>query len=568
MLLVETAAQRLRARCRSAHCQRGPAVLPHRPVESALTAGRLTRRLQPVQNFVQLNTAHPSPTVISFRSGRSSFFLALLLPLLSVDLLSAQDRRVDLDLESAVRMTIDDSYRVRRLQLDVERTRSLLDVQRAGLKSRVFMNFQTPEFERISENKWNSTLGRDEIVREHSQRWQMDFSIEQPVILLGYPTNGYLSLNNRVYRYTQFADDEDDIRYYNRYFVQYRQPFFQPNYLKNNLEEAELDLENSELAFQSDAVNIIDDVADDYYDLFRVGYERVIFGELVENLEQAAVTARDRASVDADREIEVNQVQVALANARAELQQTLSNFRMESSQMKQRLRLPEGDSLVLDLALEVVPITVDEARAIDYSFNLRPQLRRLDIDERRNEIWAEEAKGNNGFRLNLEVTYGREMQDPVLRELMDDPSNSYTVGVSGYVPIWDWGARRQRVHAQRLSLERVRLSIEETREAIERDVGNVVRNLEEYQQRALSMQANLDLARDVSAMSLARYQGGQGSMLDLVQAFERQADTAENFLDAYLGYRQAILDLQQITFYDFENDVPLLERFQIEDGST
>ena len=506
--------------------------------------------------------------MISFRRIRDSLLLLALLGLLSVDLLAAQGRRVQLDLESAVRMTIDDSYRVRRLQLDVERTRSLLDVQRAGLKSRVFMNFQTPEFERISENKWNSTLGRDEIVREHSQRWQMDFSIEQPVILLGYPTNGYLSLNNRVYRYTQFADDEDDIRYYNRYFVQYRQPFFQPNYLKNNLEEAELDLENSELAFQSDAVNIIDDVADDYYDLFRVGYERLIMGELVENLESAAATARERASVDADREIEVNQVQVALANARAELQQTLSNYRMESSQMKQRLRLPESDSLTLDLDLGVVPLAVDEARAIEYGFNLRPQLRRLDIDERRNEIWAEEAKGNNGFRLNFEVTYGREMQDPALRELMNDPSNSYTVGVSGYIPIWDWGARRQRVHAQRLSLQRVRLSIEETRESIERDVGNVVRNLEEYQQRALSMQANLDLAREVSAMSLARYQGGQGSMLDLVQAFERQADTAENFLDAYLGYRRAILDLQRITFYDFENEVPLLERFQIGDGST
>ena len=144
-----------------------------------------------------------------------------------------------------------------------------------AIKTALCESSQTPEFERISENKWNSTLGRDEIVREHSQRWQMDFSIEQPVILLGYPTNGYLSLNNRVYRYTQFAEEDDDIRYYNRYFVQYRQPFFQPNYLKNNLEEAELDLENSELAFQSDAVNIIDDVADDYYDLFRVGYERV-----------------------------------------------------------------------------------------------------------------------------------------------------------------------------------------------------------------------------------------------------------------------------------------------------
>lgn len=502
------------------------------------------------------------------RRGAARGFAALLLCALPRPADGQTTRAVDLTLESAVQMTIDDSYRVRRLRLEVDRTRSLLVAQRAGLKSRVFLNFATPEFERISENKWNAVIGRNEIVREHTQRWQMDFSVEQPVILLGYPTNGYLSLNNRVYRYTQFAEEgeeqSDDIRYYNRYFVSYRQPFFQPNYLKNNLEEAELDLESSELAFQSDALQIIDDVADDYYDLFRVRYQAVIYDELVENLGRAAAVARERAAADASRTIEANQVQVALANALAELQQSQSNFRLSASQMKQRLRLPEEDSVVIETDLSVTPIDVDVEQAIQYGTNLRPQLRSLDIQARRNEIWVQEAKGNNAFRLNLEVTYGREMQDPVLRELMDDPSNSYTVGVSGYVPIWDWGARRARVEAQRLSLERTRLSIEETRESIRREIGNVVRNLEEYQQRALSMQDNLELARQVSAMSLSQYAEGRGSMLDVVQAFERQSDTAENFLQAFLGYRNAVLQLQRITYYDFEHDMPVLERFQLQ----
>ena len=484
------------------------------------------------------------------------------------ELAAQAPRAIDLTLESAVQMTIDDSYRVRRLRIEVDRTRSLLQAERAGLKSRVFLNFASPNFERISENKWNSSLGRNEIVREHSQLWQMDFSVEQPVILLGYPTNGYLSLNNRVYRYTQFADEgdeqTDDIRYYNRYFVRYRQPFFQPNSLKNNLEEAELDLEDSELDFQSDALQIIDDVADAYYDLFEVGYERVIFAELVENLDRAVVIARDRAAADSSRAIEANQAQVALANARSQLQQASSDFRLSSSRMKQRLRLPEDDSLHVAADLTVTPFEVDVEEAIEYGTSLRPQLRALNIQARKDEINVEQARGNNAFRLNLELTYGREMQDPALRELLNDPSNSYTVGVSGYVPIWDWGARGARVQAQRLNLERTRLSIEETEENIRREIGNVVRNLDEYQQRALNMQENLELARQVSAMSLAQYAEGRGTMVDLVQAFERQAATAENFLEAYLGYRNAVLELQQITYYDFERDMPMLERFQLQ----
>src|SRR5690606_23232738 len=155
-----------------------------------------------------MNQTVRSPSVPS--PARIARFLAVLGLLAAAPLSAQSGKKVNLTLESAVRMTIDDSYRVRRLRLDVERTRSLLQAQRAGLKSRVFMNFQTPEFERISESKWNSILGRNEIVREHSQRWQFDFSIEQPVILFGYPTNGYLSLNNRVYRYTQFAEDQEE----------------------------------------------------------------------------------------------------------------------------------------------------------------------------------------------------------------------------------------------------------------------------------------------------------------------------------------------------------------------
>ena len=39
----------------------------------------------------------------------------------------------------------------------------------------------------------------------------------------------------------------EDLNYYNRYFVSYTQPLFQPNELKNDLEEAELDLESDEI---------------------------------------------------------------------------------------------------------------------------------------------------------------------------------------------------------------------------------------------------------------------------------------------------------------------------------
>jgi outer membrane protein TolC len=447
--------------------------------------------------------------------------------------------------------------------MGIEQTRYNLEAERAGLRSRVFLDFSTPELERISERRWNSSLQRNEIVRENSRLWQMDFTIEQPLIVGGYTTNGYISANNRVYRYTEIDDDEEEVSYYNRYFLRYRQPFFQPNELRNDLEEAELDLEEAELDFQGDAINIIGNIAEDYYELVELAYEEVIYAKLVNNLEQALAAANARAAADPARAIDVSQAQVVLSNAQSELQQSRSDFRLSVARTKPELGMDPQDEIVINPDLNVVPIVVDPDRAVQLGLTLQPQLRNLAIQRRMNEIQISNVRGQNSFRLDLELTYGRETETAAFNDILNEPSSSYTVGLTGRLPIWDWGQRRARLQAQRVVLERTDLSIEETQREIDIDIRNVVQNVTEYLQRAQSMQQNLALATEVSETSLENYRQGAISMQDLLQSFERQEGTDENFLMAYIGYREAILDLQRMTYYDFENDVPVLERFGI-----
>ncbi len=274
----------------------------------------------------------------------------LLLFLISGGPLRGQERGavVELTLERMVELALSTSYRVRQLNLSIDRTRHYLQAQEARLKSRVDMEFSAPEFRAISDTEWNSELQRDEIVHENTRRWEAELSVRQPVILFGVPTNGYLSLNNRMYRYTQRDEDGDrDIRYYNRYFVRYTQPLFQPNNLKNNLEEAELDLEDAELNFQDDVVGLVDDLSDDYFELFDDAYHRVINTDHVTNLEAAMAIAREAALSDSTRTIEEDQLRVELANAGEQLQRAQSEFRLGAARIKQRLQIPESDSIAL-----------------------------------------------------------------------------------------------------------------------------------------------------------------------------------------------------------------------------
>ena len=474
-----------------------------------------------------------------------------------------KDRMIELTLERMVELGLRDSYRVRQLQLEVERTRSLLRAEQAGLKSRVELEVAAPEFQAISDYKWNSDLQRNELIAENTRRWEMDLSIRQPVILFGFPTNGYLSLNNRVYRYTQLGDGERDIRYYNRYFVGYNQPLFQPNRMKNDLEEAQLDLESSELDYQDDVVGIVDDLAGDYYELLEDAYRVQLSAEYVADLEAASAAASEVVAADPSRAIEVDQLQVALANAREDRNQAASNLRLQKEEIKQRLRLSPGDSLVVRPVLEVEPVDVDAERAVQLAQTLAPRMRQLAIGLRENEIRLDEAKGNDSFRMNIGLTYGREVQDPRFENLWTEPRNSYTIDVTATVPIWDWGERRHRIQAQQYSLQRTRLSIEESLSEIETNVRSQVRSLDEYKERLVNMQANVDLARQTTASTLAGYRAGGVALVDVLQTIDREASTERNFLDAYMGYQETLLRLKELTYYDFEYDTPLVERFSI-----
>lgn len=483
--------------------------------------------------------------------------------------LSAQEESgvIDLTLERMVELALSRSYQVRQLNLSIERDQHNLRAEQARLKSSVDLDLTMPSYRLTSEPKWNSELQKNEIVQENRRTWEGQLSIRQPVILFGYPTNGYFSFNNRMYRYLQIEQDGDhDVRYYNRYFLRYTQPLFQPNALKNNLEKAELSLENTQLDFYDDVVAIVNSVSGDYFDLFEDTYESVINRGLVENLDRALQLARGLAAADSARSIDVDQMQVEAANAREQLQQSESAFRLRASGVKQSLGLTDLDSVAVAPVFRLEPVVIDVDEATRLALDLTPRMRQLDIALRESEIRLEETKGRGGFRMDLSLSYGRERQDELFDRIWVNPDNSYTVDVQAYLPIWDWGGRSARIAASRIGIDQTRLRIEEAEIQLRARIRNEVLNVREYQERTLAMRENLELARAVSASGFRRYEAGAISAFELIQGLRRESDTANNFLDAYIGWREALLRLQRLTYFDFESGMSILEHFGVSGG--
>jgi len=474
-------------------------------------------------------------------------------------------RVIDLTLERMVELSLSSSYEIRSLNFEIQRDQYNLKAQQARLKSSVDMDLTIPAFSLTSEPKWNSDLQRNEIIQENTRRWEGEISIRQPVILFGYPTNGYLSFNNRMYRYNQIDDEGiSEVDYYNRYYIRYTQPLFQPNGLKNDLEQAELNLEGTQLEFYGDVIDIVDNVSESYFDLFEENYRRTINQNLVENLERALDIAQDVMGADSARAIDVDQIQVELANARERLQSSESSIRLEAASVKRGLGLSDADSIAIEPVFHLDPVPIDIDEAVRLAMELTPRMRELDISLRNSEISLEETKSRGGFRMDVSLSYGRERRDDVFDKLWVDPDNSYTVNVEAYVPLWDWGERDARIAASRIRIDQTRLRKEQAEVAIVSGVRNEVLNVRDRENRTMAMRENLDLAQAVSETSFQRYEAGSITAVDLMLGLRREADTAENFLQAYLGWRGSLRRLQQMTYWDFERQMPVLDRFGVQ----
>ncbi|MBD3288240.1 hypothetical protein GF337_05500 [candidate division KSB1 bacterium] len=478
--------------------------------------------------------------------------------------LSFASATIQLTLDKVVDIAINNSYRTKLLQFDIRRSLHWLRARQASLKTQIYMNLQTPEINNLSEYKWNSTLGKDEIVRQNTQRWQGDMSVKYPIILFGYPTNGYLSLNYKVYRYLQKDHGNDLSDYYNRLYLKFEQPFLLPNELRNDLKEAELNLKYLKFEYMSERMEIIEDISDDYYDIFELTYYEEIYRNKLRYLDELKQIILNEMDDGNNREMDLEQIELETSNTLERLWSNRSSLREQTVRLKQRLRLNPDDSLYVIPEIHISPVIVDLDQAIRYGFENSPRLKRLKIDKKQAKLDVENERGENAFHLKLEMTYGLEKGNHRFDNLWDNFDNSNSVTLNAYIPIVDGGERRERIQAELLNVSKRDLQIKEEKEDIRNDISNAYKNMNEYYRRSEKMRQNLLLAMQITETSIGKFKNYQISLQDLLQIIEKTKETEENFIDIYLGYRFSLLDLMTETYYDFEKNISLGEEIEIE----
>jgi|SRR5579871_1928101 len=127
------------------------------------------------------------------------------------------------------------------------------------------------------------------------------------------------------------------------------------------------------------------------------------------------------------------------------------------------------------------------------------------------------------------------------------PNLGYFITASATLPLWDWGARSSKVKQARLKREQAATELS----AAQREA---VKNLRDYYGEAQTARDQVTLLRqaaDLASESLRlnnlRYQAGEATILELVDAQTSLNQARNAYDDGLVRYRMALANLQTLT---------------------
>ena len=138
-------------------------------------------------------------------------------------------------------------------------------------------------------------------------------------------------------------------------------------------------------------------------------------------------------------------------------------------------------------------------------------------------------------------------------DFLNRPQN-FGLGINVSIPILDWGENRALVNAAKSRLKQTQIAKEAVQRSIEREVRNLVSELNSSLQRLQLLEKNLVVAEKSFEITRQRYADGDIDSQALALERNRMNTAYNNHLRAYINYQLLLSDLTRKTFYDFKTN--------------
>jgi len=251
--------------------------------------------------------------------------------------------------------------------------------------------------------------------------------------------------------------------FFNNLSLSIAQPLFTYNRTKLAIKELELDLENAQLNYAMQKLNMEKQVTQFFYDVYLAQMSLSISQDEFTNTQKSYEITQNKVTAGIAAKEELYQAELNFATAKSSLQNAKVSLENLKDQFKQYIGMDINEEMTVMTDVALNPVVVDVKKAIEFGLSSRMELRQREIDIESSQFAMIRTKSLNEFKGDVNLSLGISGDNEKLLDVYDNPTNNPRVSVSFNLPLYDWGEKKARIKAQEAVIKTPKLSQTEER---------------------------------------------------------------------------------------------------------
>ena len=470
-----------------------------------------------------------------------------------------------LDLETTIQIAKRQSPTMMTLMRDLELAQNNLVATMAGYKPQVSLNVTLPQYSE-SIVKYEDSLG---ISFYPARQSNMGSSISVSQRL---PTDGSISLSGNLSNTTNFYTSKRSAQFSSRIGIS--QPiaaFFGVNNFRMDLKQARLSHDRTMRNLKRRELDLVYNVSQTFYNLLSARENMKLADNNYARQKEAYEIAKNKYEAGLLREVEALQMEVDLVTATNNYENLKTSYLNMIRDFKETIGINPMDSIVLLNEMEYKPVRVDVEDAIARAMAHRNELIEREIQIEISQMNLKKIKaavrisGSIGFGYNFHGAGQSTFDDPYFMAYnntwtsLTERPGSFSVGVSGRIPLIDWGANKARVRSAETGLVQQEVDLETFKRNLSREIRSLVDKMNNSLRGLEIMEKSVVIAEKSFEISKKRYENDEIDSQAMSLERDRLDGAYKSYLSSYITYKLSLSDLMRTTFFDYEKGVEVLE---------
>jgi outer membrane protein TolC len=272
------------------------------------------------------------------------------------------------------------------------------------------------------------------------------------------------------------------------------------------------------------------------------------------NAQQSLKEARE--FMDITRKLEVGG-EVAHSDAvKAEIQLAQRERDAQDAQLAiERTRIGFGVMLFADYTQEfsvednlaTAPALPARAQVQEMAGRNNPDMRAAQATVRQQEYELKSARAAYFPILSLDYFYGIDANQYAIWDRENRRNLGSVAQATMTIPVWNWGATRSKVRQSDLRLQQARLDLSLAQRQLMANLDAFYLEAQAAEAQVDSLRRSADLAAESLRLTLLRYEAGEVTVLEVVDAQSTVAQARNAYADGMVRYRVGLAELQTLT---------------------